>query len=442
MILQLCLWLPDSILPYILKSCHVHVKRAILNFRKLVSHENYQRILDFFYLKPEDLPAFDEFIDSLCIPKIKSWWLHKCQSKWILPTILQSMSHIHPDTWKTTPTTTNTGEGQHYWTTTQTGIKLPLLEAIKIVEKVDRVVSTEVKRAHETAITISRSNTCKHRITRSVKHAASSTKKISIQCMKEAESSELQQEIDTLTNKHKESEEKLRNLRKQLCDVNGTTSKVQQKRHGDSTGRVKTPKIRLEAARAGIAPYPESSSLHVSLSPTAAAPVCSSPMPSVHHSSTPEPVQLSESLYHPPTPEPTQPSLHYPPTPESMQPSSYHLSTPEPQPSVRCPLTPKPSQVQSYMYSHQCLHVPEVFPAVQPRLTTPNDNALSDVANTLHSHTAVTHNNDTDTPTPEFSQFTVTNSYRDPQAALWNDEMSEEVFDNFLAQFPSPKRPL
>ncbi|KAF8999700.1 hypothetical protein BDQ17DRAFT_1427713 [Cyathus striatus] len=61
-----------SILSYILKSCHVHVKQAILNFRKMVSHQDYQKILDFLYLKPEDLPVFDKFIEGHGILKIKS----------------------------------------------------------------------------------------------------------------------------------------------------------------------------------------------------------------------------------------------------------------------------------------------------------------------------------------------------------------------------------
>jgi hypothetical protein len=61
---------------------------------------------------------------------ISDWWAHKYVSKWIVPCILRSQSNILPEDWDSIPATTNIGEGQHHWTNQQSGIKLPLVEAI------------------------------------------------------------------------------------------------------------------------------------------------------------------------------------------------------------------------------------------------------------------------------------------------------------------------
>jgi len=58
------------------------------------------------------------------------WWTHKIWSPWIIPCILQSQSKILPEHWSITPAMTNMGEAQHHWTNKQSGIKLPLVEAI------------------------------------------------------------------------------------------------------------------------------------------------------------------------------------------------------------------------------------------------------------------------------------------------------------------------
>lgn len=50
---------------------------------------------------------------------------------WILPCLLRSASKISPEDWDSTPATTNTGETQHAWTNSLTGIGLSPVEAIE-----------------------------------------------------------------------------------------------------------------------------------------------------------------------------------------------------------------------------------------------------------------------------------------------------------------------
>lgn len=50
---------------------------------------------------------------------------------WVIPCLVKSQSNILPADWDNTPATTNTGEAQHHWTNTYTGIKLTLVEGIE-----------------------------------------------------------------------------------------------------------------------------------------------------------------------------------------------------------------------------------------------------------------------------------------------------------------------
>ena len=52
-------------------------------------------------------------------------------SNWIIPCLVKSQSLIPADDWEATPATTNTGESQHAWTNSLTGIKLTPVEAIE-----------------------------------------------------------------------------------------------------------------------------------------------------------------------------------------------------------------------------------------------------------------------------------------------------------------------
>jgi hypothetical protein len=113
-----------------------------------VGSEDYKRLKDFMYIDSvESLKSFSDFIAGLGVKKIQSkfppilmlfinsacidWWDHKEMNDWVIPCLVKSQSNILADHWDSTPATTNTGEAQHHWTNSRTGIKLTLVEGIE-----------------------------------------------------------------------------------------------------------------------------------------------------------------------------------------------------------------------------------------------------------------------------------------------------------------------
>ncbi|EDR12626.1 uncharacterized protein LACBIDRAFT_323219 [Laccaria bicolor S238N-H82] len=92
---------PEDFATYFVHLCLTHIKKGILDFKSLVSVTDYQQLMDFPYLASiEELENFTAFVAGLKID------------------------------WESIPATMNIGEGQHHWTNQQSGIKLPLVEAI------------------------------------------------------------------------------------------------------------------------------------------------------------------------------------------------------------------------------------------------------------------------------------------------------------------------
>lgn len=73
----------------------------------------------------------DKAITYVYIASLSDWWAHKEMNDWVIPCLVKSQSNILPDDWDSTPGTTNTGEAQHHWTNSITGIKLTLVEGIE-----------------------------------------------------------------------------------------------------------------------------------------------------------------------------------------------------------------------------------------------------------------------------------------------------------------------
>ncbi|KAJ6500282.1 hypothetical protein DFH09DRAFT_1289819 [Mycena vulgaris] len=137
---------PEQVAPEIIKLCTTHAKRAVLDFETLVSADDYKRLMDFVYIDSEEgIDEFSEFVRGLGIKKIQDWWDHKAMSAWILPCLVKSQSPMSADDWDNTPATTNTGEAQHAWTSSRTGIGLSLVEAMESGRKLDNEVAREIE---------------------------------------------------------------------------------------------------------------------------------------------------------------------------------------------------------------------------------------------------------------------------------------------------------
>ncbi|KAJ7878223.1 hypothetical protein B0H13DRAFT_1892847 [Mycena leptocephala] len=62
----------EEVAPEFIKLCTTHAKRGVLDFRSLVSEEDYQRLMDFVYIdSAEKLDEFSEFVRGLGVKKIQ-----------------------------------------------------------------------------------------------------------------------------------------------------------------------------------------------------------------------------------------------------------------------------------------------------------------------------------------------------------------------------------
>ncbi|KAJ7191167.1 hypothetical protein B0H12DRAFT_1172358, partial [Mycena haematopus] len=169
---------PEKVAPEFIKLCTTHAKRAVLDFRGLVSDGEYNRLMDFVYIdSDEKLKEFSEFVRSLGVKKIQDWWDHKAMSAWILPCLIKSQSPMSPEDWDNTSATTNTGEAQHHWTNTRTGTKLTVVEAIETARKVDEAVAREIEMSIASGILVNPRNESVHRLARNTTRAATTMRK-------------------------------------------------------------------------------------------------------------------------------------------------------------------------------------------------------------------------------------------------------------------------
>ncbi|TFK36609.1 hypothetical protein BDQ12DRAFT_725070 [Crucibulum laeve] len=122
---------PNDLVQYFVCACVTHVKHGIKDFKGLVNEPQYNRLINFIYLKDEsEIKDFSNWIMSLGIKKIQDWWDHKVMNTWILPALIQCRLKIHVEDWNVTHGTTNICEAQHHWTNANTGTKHTLLEGI------------------------------------------------------------------------------------------------------------------------------------------------------------------------------------------------------------------------------------------------------------------------------------------------------------------------
>ncbi|KAJ7467723.1 hypothetical protein FB451DRAFT_1483249 [Mycena latifolia] len=156
---------PHLFATFFIKFCSSHAKRPLREFQSLVSAEDFGRLKDFMYIdSTESLRSFSEFIDGLAPKKIRDWWAHKEMNDWVVPCLVKSQSNILPDHWDSTPATTNTGEAQHHWTNSLTGIKLTLVEGIESARRIDSDVVDEVRNSNTSGVLLNSSNELYHRL--------------------------------------------------------------------------------------------------------------------------------------------------------------------------------------------------------------------------------------------------------------------------------------
>ncbi|KAJ7170271.1 hypothetical protein C8R43DRAFT_876078, partial [Mycena crocata] len=167
-----------------------------------VTDKVFKRLMDFPYLKTEeDLAEFTAWIATLKIKKVQDWWNHKLQYPWIRPSLIKTLSRIHPDDWDITDASTNLNKGQHHWTNQQTGVHLPILEAIETevsfsARKVAFKTAREVQDSLETGPLDNNSNNMLHRMGCNIQRKSNNLAKQRAATQKSVETDELQAEVD------------------------------------------------------------------------------------------------------------------------------------------------------------------------------------------------------------------------------------------------------
>ncbi|KAK1215861.1 hypothetical protein PQX77_021513 [Marasmius sp. AFHP31] len=253
---------PEEIVPYICRGCTTHVKRGIQSLKSHVTAEEYKKLIEFQHLKSdEELEAFDGWIKALNNKHVTAWWNHKRINKWILPTIIKSQSKMDPEDWTITESTTNIGEGQHYWSRRMTGSSLPLLTSIlqyvqpRMPEPVltmvhrtrttDKEVAQEVRNALRTGILTNSHNTVYDRMKSSVQRADAIASKQRASRKHDAEVQRIQDEINGHQQAKKEAEAKLRASRDELAVARSSTTGSKRRAaqpESSSSGIVKVSK--------------------------------------------------------------------------------------------------------------------------------------------------------------------------------------------------------
>ncbi|KAF8153913.1 hypothetical protein B0H34DRAFT_70178 [Crassisporium funariophilum] len=173
--------------------------------------------MDFPYLDSvKELEAFSEFIKKLKIKKIQDWWDHKYTSRWIIPCILKSQSKIDPQHLHNLPATTNVGEGQHHWTNHQSGIKLPLVEAILTAREIDERVAREVQGTLDTGIKTNSQTNLIHRMARQAQHQSATARKACETTKVQDLAAEIQSKLDEEKENRRNAAARQKELQAQL----------------------------------------------------------------------------------------------------------------------------------------------------------------------------------------------------------------------------------
>ncbi|KAJ7712276.1 hypothetical protein B0H16DRAFT_1342718, partial [Mycena metata] len=251
---------PAIFATYFIKLCCGHSIRPVNDFKCLVTPEEFRRLQDFMHIDSvKALHSFTVFVEGLGVKEIRDWWAHKEMSDWILPCLVKSQSRILPEHWDSTPATTNTGEAQHHWTNTQTGIKLSLVEGIESARSVDWRVVEEVKSSMTTGILPNRNNEmsqCLHRNTTRQSTAARHARESDEQGKQEAE---LKSQIAALKSGRKEASAAEKLLTAELKALKGAgsarptpgtsfTNYESVVVSSSSSGRVKTKLVPIKTA--------------------------------------------------------------------------------------------------------------------------------------------------------------------------------------------------
>ncbi|KAF7324029.1 hypothetical protein MKEN_00625000 [Mycena kentingensis (nom. inval.)] len=215
--------------PEIVKLCTTHAKRAILDFKNILSTADYTKLLNFMdeITSLEKLEEVSAFIKSLNVEQIQHWWDHKALSEWILRCLPAS--------------TTNSGEAQHHWTNKLTGIGLPLVEAIETAREVVLRVCADVQLAFRSGVVTNPNNFSFNRKARAATRHATQARKVQATRERDETTTRIQGELETAQEQQRDLAARIKLLKAQKKEAGPARKRGQKPAAGDSScGRVKS----------------------------------------------------------------------------------------------------------------------------------------------------------------------------------------------------------
>ncbi|KAJ7816650.1 hypothetical protein B0H13DRAFT_1663254 [Mycena leptocephala] len=250
---------------YFVKLCFRHSKEAIHDFKGMVSATQHARLMDFMYIdSKEKLAEFSKFVQDLGVKKIHGmyWWAHKKMSDWIIPCLVKSQSNILPEDWDSTPATTNTGETQHHWTNSLTGIGLSPVEAIEKAREIDENAAREIEASMRNGILTNSQNEAYHRNARNLQRQSNAAQKVRETSELTEFSKDITIKIADLKEGRRQSSAREKQLREELkstkATTNGSTKRAKKTCSrsvivsASSTGRVRTATVISGMSPTGI----------------------------------------------------------------------------------------------------------------------------------------------------------------------------------------------
>ncbi|KAG6904698.1 hypothetical protein DXG01_007829, partial [Tephrocybe rancida] len=242
---------------YFICGCYAHAKRGIASLRTYVTHDQFDRIRYFMYLKTKtEVEEFGTWIATLEAKEVKDWWAHKINNKWILPSLVPCLTKITPEDWAITQSTSNIGESQHQWTNRHTSIKLSLLEAILTAHKLDSQTADEIRNSSKTGVLRNNRNDSFHRMSRNIARTNAANHKACETKARNSAIGDLDEEIQALKQTQKENQEKLKAAKAQKAQMSGKGQASKSRAESNSSGRVASSSRRTKAARVLSGPYP------------------------------------------------------------------------------------------------------------------------------------------------------------------------------------------
>ncbi|KAJ7618793.1 hypothetical protein FB45DRAFT_932474 [Roridomyces roridus] len=139
---------PAGVIKKTVRACYSHVKRGLPDLSHL-SLEDRDRIKNFMYIETvEEVEVFKVWIRTVADPTgiILRWWEHKEMHEWILPSIIQCLSHMDADIWHIMEATSNFGEAQHSKNNLEAGTGIGLVQSFIEYDDIDarRAAAIEV----------------------------------------------------------------------------------------------------------------------------------------------------------------------------------------------------------------------------------------------------------------------------------------------------------